>query len=97
MIRKILKSESFIDDVFSLFLSLFRFKYGFTFVKSMKVYYRKQGTLVINDGRLFFGFLSNRVSLSPNNRGVLRIYKNGLVRINGSVRIARDVKLYSAG
>jgi len=90
---KIFKSESFYDDLFTLVRGLFT---GFIFLKSAKVFYKNQGKLKIRD-RLQFGFLTNRIGLNPSARGVLRIYNDGELIIDGSVRIARDCKIYVAG
>lgn len=98
MFFKLYKSESFFDDLFSLIRSLFNFKYGLSFIKSFKVYYKNEGKLKISNGKkLFFGYLTNRVGLNPQAKGVFRVYKNGQVNIIGDVRIARDCKLYVAG
>ena len=64
--------------------------------RSRKVDYKNTGALKI-DGRLYFGFLTNRVGLDPNARGVLRIHDNGTLSIDGLVRIARSCKVYVAG
>ena len=97
ILKKIINSESKIDDIYSLLYSILRFgKYKGKFIKSSRVYYKNQGRLMV-DGRLFFGFFTNRMSLSPNGKGVFRVYKQGNVNINGFVRIARDCKIYVAG
>lgn len=97
LLKKIWNSESSLDDLLSLIISACSFKHRFNFIKSMKVYYKNDGNLLINNGRLFFGFLSNRVGLTPNQKGVLRIYKGGTLKVNGFVRIARSAKIYVPG
>lgn len=93
LLKKISRSESQWDDLFSLFFWFIRNGFSLRFVKSFHVHYINQGKLNIN-GKFFFGFLTNRNALDPSKRGVLRIYRNGVLEIKGMVRIARDCKLY---
>lgn len=93
-VRKILHSESRFDDVVSIIISGFTSK--FKFIKSRKVYFKNEGKLNIR-GKLFFGFLSNRIGLDPSGKGVFRIYKGGEFNSYGFVRIARTCKVYVAG
>jgi len=97
ILKKIAKSEDMVDDLYSLIISLFRINNSLTFIKSRKVVYKNEGVIKINKGKLFFGFLTNRIGLNPNNKGVLRIYKKGRLEVDGFVRIARDCKIYVAG
>lgn len=94
ILKKILYSESKFDDSISLVISGFTSK--FKFIKSRKVYFKNQGKLNIK-GKLFFGFLSNRIGLDPSGKGVFRIYKNGEFFSEGIVRISRTCKIYAAG
>jgi|GEM_PF-1275442 len=94
ILNKILNSESKFDDTISLIISGFASK--FTFIKSRKVCFKNEGKLNIK-GRLFFGFLSNRIGLDPSGKGVFRIYKGGEFNSEGLVRIARTCKIYVAG
>lgn len=95
---KFISSESKIDDLLSLVESLIKYpKYKMRLVKSQKVYFNNEGKLNITSGRLMLGFLTNRIGLDPNARGVFRIYKGGLIETNGHVRIARGTKIYVAG
>ncbi len=94
ILKKILNSESRLDNILSLLIS--GFMSNFTFIKSRKVYFKNEGKLKIN-GRLFFGFLSNRIALDPSAKGVFRIYKDGEFYSEGMVRIARTCKIYVAG
>ncbi|MFD0763855.1 acyltransferase [Mucilaginibacter lutimaris] len=94
ILKKLAKSESKVDDLLSVIRgALFN---GSKFYRSFKVNYKNQGTLDIN-GQLFLGTFTNRNALTPNAKGVLRIYKNAVVSINGKVRIARDCKIYVPG
>lgn len=94
ILKKIYKSESRIDDFFSIVKGVIFFKSNFFF--SRKVLVNKEGQLIIK-GKFFFGTFTNRVGLNPNNNGILRIYKTGIMKTNGIVRIARDSKIYVAG
>lgn len=95
---KLIVSESYFDDFFSLIFSFIRFGFSLKFIKSLKVYYKNQGSLNVKEnGRLSFGFLSNRVNLVPNGKGVLRIYREGEMSISGHVRIARSARVYVVG
>lgn len=52
IILRILRSESLLDDIYSLIFGAFN---GFKFLKSPKVYYKNEGTINIG-GRFNFGF-----------------------------------------
>ena len=94
LLRKLLKSEDRIDDFASLLTSLTCSQGKSVF--SRKVRKRIDGKLNVS-GRLYFGFLTNRVGLDPSAHGVLRVYEDGELRINGHVRIARSCKVFVAG
>ena len=94
VLKKIQQSESKVDDTISLIISGFTSK--FKFIKSRKVYFKNEGKLDIK-GKLFFGFLTNRIGLDPYGKGVFRIYKGGEFYSNGNVKIARSCKIYVAG
>lgn len=94
ILKKIQRSESKVDDTISLIISGFASK--FKFIKSRKVYFKNEGKLNIK-GKLFFGFLSNRIGLDPSGKGVFRIYKGGEFYSEGNVKIARSCKLYVVG
>ncbi|GAA0193088.1 acyltransferase [Fulvivirga kasyanovii] len=64
--------------------------------KSNKVYFKNEGLLIIK-GKLYLGFLSNRLAMNPSGKGVFRVYKGGNVLTNGLVRIARTAKIYVSG
>lgn len=94
ILKKIYKSESKIDDFFSILKGIVFYKSNFFF--SRKILVKNEGQLIISN-KLFFGTFTNRVGLNPNNYGVLRIYKSGSLKTTGIVRIARDCKIYVAG
>ena len=91
---RLLKSESPLDDLWALLIG-FSF-YKSKFFKSTRVQFKNQGKMLII-GRFFMGTFSNRNGLTPNSRGILRIYNQGNLTIRGNVRIARDCKIYVAG
>jgi len=98
ILKKINLSESKVDDILSLIWCRLKYnQYKGKFIKSFKVKFKNQGSLNISSGRLFFGTFTNRMGLTPNANGVFRIYKNGVVNIDGGARIARDCKVYVAG
>ena len=49
----------------------------------------KRGKIVTNGGKVFLGFLSNQVGLSPGTRGIVRISNSGVLETYGTVRIAQ--------
>jgi len=93
IIKKLCKSESPLDDFFSLVKGVLFHKELYV---SSKIYLKNQGKIIVR-GKLFLGTFTNRVALNPSGKGVLRIYKGGKFTIDGVVRIARDVKVYIAG
>jgi acetyltransferase-like isoleucine patch superfamily enzyme len=92
--RRISQSENSLDDLLAVIKSTLLFSSKLYF--SRKVLRKNQGKLIVN-GKFFFGTFTNRVGLNPNNNGVLRIYKSGVLKSIGIVRIARDCKIYVAG
>ncbi|MDA8964590.1 acyltransferase [bacterium] len=95
ILKKILLSEDRCYDFFSLLISVLRFRGQF--VKGVSVRYKNEGNLTITGGHFFFGFLTSRMNLVPNMKGVFRIYRGGNVLIRGNVRIARSSRVYVAG
>lgn len=94
LFRKIYQSENSLDDLFAISRSILLFSSKSYF--SRKVLIKNEGKLIVN-GKFYFGLFTNRVGLNPNNNGVLRIYKTGVLKTTGIVRISRDCKIYVVG
>ena len=94
IVKKIYRSQDKFDDIFSLIKGMIFYNNRFFFSRKVKV--KNSGELIIH-GKFLFGTFTNRIGLNPNNNGVFRISKTGVVKINGLVRIARDCKVFVAG
>lgn len=96
--RKIYASESGLEDAISLIYSFVRFKdVKARIIVSTLFRFKNQGHLSIENGRIYIGFLSNRMFYQPSTRGVFRIYKGGKVMTHGLVRISKGCRIYVAG
>lgn len=91
---KVFKSDYLFDDVYTFVFSTISRRSVF---KSRSFKFINQGSLSIEKGTLYLGFLSNIVGLQSNARGVLRIYKSGVLNVNGNVRVARGCKIFVSG
>lgn len=94
LLNKLSRSEDPLDDVLTCIRGVLLSRA--TLFRSRKVHFKNSGQLQI-DGRLDLGFLTNRVNLTPNANGVLRIYEQGSFIVHGYARIARSCKVYVAG
>jgi acetyltransferase-like isoleucine patch superfamily enzyme len=96
ILRKIWQSDAIITNLYALIIG-FLF-YGGRLIATPSMNFKKRGELKINSGgRLFAGFLSNRVGQHPGTQGVLHIRKDGVLKIDGLVRIAESSRIYVSG
>jgi len=93
-IKRILKSQSILLDLFSLIRSFLLF--NFKTIVSLKVNYKNDGE-IISIGPSHIGFCSNYMNLDTKAQGVFRVYKTGIVVLHPFVRISRTCKVYVTG
>ncbi|NJC26111.1 acyltransferase [Neolewinella antarctica] len=96
IIKKIWQSDAVFSNTFALLNGFLRYK-GKLFL-TFKMIFTNNGKLCISKGgKLYAGFLSNRLGQHPGTKGIIKISAGGLLQINGHVRIAESARIYIEG